>query len=162
MFLLKFTPTCWLSLHFHTLFPPFFSLFFLSSPPLSNLLLCCRTPLFLPYLCLTSLFLPSLPLSAVIPSSLCPIQLSFLSSPFPSYYGSWPRSFLCPRRLHRCPSMTANPDPYPSLIMSVLQWNIVSGFLAHRQDQHHLISSFAPKILCLQETFLICPPFLVC
>ena len=41
--------------------------------------------------------------------------------------------------------------------MSVLQWNI-RGFRAHRQDLRHLISSYSPQVLCLQETFLTCPP----
>ena len=42
--------------------------------------------------------------------------------------------------------------------MSILQWNI-RGFRSHRQDLRQLISSYAPKVLCLQETFLTSPPF---
>ena len=42
--------------------------------------------------------------------------------------------------------------------MSILHWNI-RGFRSHRQDLRHLISSYAPKVLCLQETFLTSPPF---
>lgn len=43
----------------------------------------------------------------------------------------------------------------PSLIMLILVWNIC-GFSSHKHDLHHFISH-APKLPCLQETFLTCP-----
>lgn len=41
--------------------------------------------------------------------------------------------------------------------MALLQWNI-RGFRSHRPDLRHLLSSYNPSIVCLQETFLTHPP----